>query len=69
MFTAMSDSAGDQHGLKRFLVDGLHLSDEGNRFVAETIFNQLRSKIGILPDDAVKRWFPPWIEVNGEDPL
>jgi isoamyl acetate esterase len=67
MFTAMSDCAGDQEGLKRLLIDGLHLSDEGNRFVAETICSQLRAKIGILPDETVKRWFPPWIQVNAED--
>jgi isoamyl acetate esterase len=66
MFTAMSEHASDQEGLKRFLHDGLHLSSEGNRFVGETIYNHLRAKIGLFPDDRVKRWFPHWTQLNSE---
>ncbi|KAJ7361794.1 isoamyl acetate-hydrolyzing esterase [Desmophyllum pertusum] len=53
----------EQPNWESFLSDGLHLSKEGNRFVASQVIPLLETKLAHLPEI-----FPDWKDVDPKHP-
>lgn len=57
-----------QKGLDKYLCDGLHLNAEGNRVVAELMLDMFRKDFPSLSPDVVKRPFPPYKDIDLNNP-
>jgi isoamyl acetate esterase len=68
IYGRVSSHTKDQNGLKRLLNDGLHLSGDGNAFVARTIYAELQAQVPKLSESELVRWFPVWGKVDMNNP-
>jgi isoamyl acetate esterase len=68
VYTGLTLHAKTQDGLKAFLSDGLHLSGAGNAFVATVIYRELQSQVPSLSDERLRRWFPPFGDIDMSNP-
>lgn len=66
----MAKAEGDagEKGVGRFLSDGLHLNAEGNALVERLVVEVLESHFKKWAPSTVSAAFPPWSEINVQDP-
>ncbi|KIY51023.1 SGNH hydrolase [Fistulina hepatica ATCC 64428] len=68
VWTTLWKAAGeDEHGLSKYLADGLHLNEAGYHLMYDALMEVIALKLPELHPDRLEYVFPPWKDVNWTD--